>query len=83
MLVPKNGPLGRLYEKEILLRVEDDGLGFEPEISLKLNDLMASKHFGLTGMHERASLIGAEITVHSRRNQGTQIQVIWESKESA
>ena len=73
---------GRLYEKEILLRVEDDGRGFESEISLKLDDLIAGKHFGLAGMHERAGLIGAEITIHSAQNQGTQIQVTWKAKDS-
>ena len=73
---------GRLYEKEILLRVEDDGRGFESEISLQLDDLIAGKHFGLAGMHERAGLIGAEIMIHSAQNQGTQIQVVWKSKES-
>ena len=73
---------GRLYEKEIQLRVEDDGIGLNPEISLKPNDLLAGKHFGLVGMFERANLIGAELSVHSQPNQGTQIQVIWKSKET-
>jgi two-component system sensor histidine kinase DegS len=70
---------GRLYQKEIDIRVEDDGIGFSSEISLKLDHILAKKHFGLAGMYERASLIGAEISIHSTPNQGTKIQVIWSS----
>ena len=44
---------GRLSQKEFEIRVEDDGMGLNPEISLNLNDLLANKHFGLAGMHER------------------------------
>lgn len=73
---------GRLHEKQIDIRVEDDGIGFDSDISLKLNDMLANKHFGLVGMFERANLIGAEISIHSQRNQGTRIQVIWRLKES-
>jgi len=71
----------RLNEEEIHIRVEDDGIGFHPGISLKLTDLLASKHFGLVGMFERANLIGAEMSIHSQPNQGTHVQVIWKSKE--
>jgi len=74
--------LGRLSEKEINIRVDDDGIGLNPEISLKPNDLLSNKHFGLVGMLERASLIGTEISINSKPNEGTQIQSIWKSKES-
>jgi len=73
---------GRLYQEEIDIRVEDNGIGFSSEISLKLDDLLAKKHFGLAGMYERASLIRADINIHSKPNQGTKIQVIWKSKET-
>jgi signal transduction histidine kinase len=73
---------GRLSEKQIDIRVEDDGIGLDSDISLKLNDMLANKHFGLVGMFERANLIGAEISIHSQRNQGTRIQVLWKAKEA-
>ena len=73
---------GRFYKNEFDIKVEDDGIGLNSDISLKLNDLLAQKHFGLAGMHERASLIGAEINISSRANEGTSIQVMWRSKES-
>jgi signal transduction histidine kinase len=73
---------GRLHANEILLRVEDDGLGLGSDVSLNLNDLIASRHFGLAGMHERASLIGAELNIVSKPGAGTQIQLVWKLKES-
>ncbi|HET9587599.1 MAG TPA: ATP-binding protein, partial [Anaerolineales bacterium] len=73
---------GRLRPDEIDIRLEDDGVGFDSEISLRQNDMLAKKHFGLAGMHERANLIGAEISIHSRPSQGTTIRVTWKSKES-
>lgn len=73
---------GRLHQEEIDIRAEDDGSGFNSEISLKLNDMLAKRHFGLAGMYERASLIGAELSIYSKPDQGTKIQVTWKSKES-
>ena len=72
----------RLSEKVITIRVEDDGVGFHPQISLKPGDLLVNKHFGLVGMFERANLIGAELKIGSQQNQGTQVQVTWKSKET-
>jgi signal transduction histidine kinase len=74
--------IGRLFEKEFDIKVEDDGIGLKPEISLKMNDLLAGKHFGLAGMRERASLIGAEISITSKVNEGTQIQVTWKADKA-
>jgi signal transduction histidine kinase len=73
---------GRFYEKQIEIRVQDDGIGFDSDVSLKLDDMLAHKHFGLVGMFERANLIGADIRIHSQPDQGTRIQVIWKAKES-
>ena len=73
---------GRLQPGEFEVRVQDDGIGLSPDVSLKLNDLLANKHFGLAGMHERADLINAKVTIASRENEGTQIQVLWKSKET-
>jgi signal transduction histidine kinase len=73
---------GKLSEKRIEIEVTDDGIGFRDEVSLKLDDMLANKHFGLAGMHERADLISAVIRIDSKPGHGTQVQVIWESKDS-
>ena len=73
---------GELSTKEISLQVSDDGVGFKDGISLRLDEMISNKHYGLAGMHERAELIGARISIRSQPNQGTQIQVRWETKES-
>jgi signal transduction histidine kinase len=73
---------GRLHQEEIDIRVGDDGIGFNSDINLKLDHMLANKHFGLVGMLERANLIGADISVNSKPNQGTKIQVTWKSGES-
>jgi signal transduction histidine kinase len=68
---------GELREKEIRLEVVDDGVGFATEINLPLDDMVANKHYGLAGMHERANLIGAVVRITSKPKQGTQIRVAW------
>jgi len=48
------------------LVVQDDGVGFDP-------DTVSRDHYGLTGMQERASLIGATLTVSSHPTGGTEV----------
>lgn len=55
---------------EIRLNVEDDGVGFNVEAALAKPDA-----FGLTGMKERAALLGGECRIRSRPGQGTRIEV--------
>jgi PAS domain S-box-containing protein len=52
------------------LRISDDGRGFDPAS-------IASDHFGLRIMRERAATIGAALTVDSRLGRGTQVLVRW------
>ncbi len=66
---------GRLDQKQIDLRVEDDGVGFEAQNGLELEHLIAHRHFGLAGMVERAKLIDAEVKIHSTPGNGTKIQI--------
>ena len=73
---------GQLAETQVYLEVVDDGLGIDPQISLDLDDLAIHKHFGLTGMHERASVIGAELQIVSKAREGTQIYIRWKPKDS-
>jgi signal transduction histidine kinase len=51
---------------EIVLRVEDGGCGFEPD--------MCCDGIGLVSMRERVQLVGGDITVRSTPNQGTVIE---------
>jgi signal transduction histidine kinase len=52
------------------LEIEDCGLGFDPQA-----DLNQRGHLGLAGMSERAREIGWNLSVESRRGQGTRIRV--------
>jgi signal transduction histidine kinase len=72
--------IGTLSPGRIDIIIEDDGIGFATEISLKLNDMSANKHFGLLNMLERANLIGAEIKIDSKPGQGTKVSVMWMSR---
>ena len=53
----------------ILLKVEDDGEGFE------VNAATSDQHWGLKNMNERARAIGARIRVRSSPGAGTRIAV--------
>ena len=70
----------RLSREKAELEVEDDGIGFDAETSLKLDSILKDKHFGLAGLYERASLIGAQVNISSKPGHGTRVQVIWEAK---
>ena len=53
--------------EHVLLMVEDDGVGFAPDGT--------TGGFGLLGMQERASLVGASLEIESALGQGTTILV--------
>jgi signal transduction histidine kinase len=71
---------GTLAPASIEIAVLDDGIGFVTETNLKLDEMVANKHFGLANMLERASLINAVINIESKPQQGTQIKVQWKAK---
>lgn len=50
------------------LRIEDNGAGFDPRVR-------KPGHFGLAGMSERATAIGARFSIDSRPSGGTSIRV--------
>ncbi len=68
---------GELDHGQVELVVEDDGVGFMAGEHLDLARLLANKHFGLAGMHERAVLIGAKMQIDSTPGKGTRVRVIW------
>ncbi len=62
----------RYDEQQFRLRVRDDGKGIDPTI---LSQQGVEGHFGLHGMHERATLVGAKLTVWSEVNAGTEVEL--------
>ena len=53
------------------LVVRDDGTGFDPE-TVRL------ERYGLTGMRERAAMIGASVALNSRPGGGTEVRCVLE-----
>lgn len=59
-------------DNKFVLQVEDNGVGFDVE---KTRQTSSSSGIGLKSMTNRASLIGAQISVQSQPGKGTSIQV--------
>jgi signal transduction histidine kinase len=57
------------YDDGVRLRVEDDGIGFDPEDK-------DGRGFGLTSMSERARALGGELRLNSAPGAGTAIEVV-------
>ena len=55
----------------LLIAIEDDGIGFDPEII----DSDRSLHFGLRGMRERADTIGGTFAIKSELGVKTQVLI--------
>jgi two-component system NarL family sensor kinase len=60
-------------DNKFVLKVEDNGVGFDVE--KKRTQTSSSSGIGLKSMTNRASLIGAQITVQSQPGKGTSIKV--------
>ncbi|GID93861.1 GAF domain-containing protein [Amorphoplanes digitatis] len=66
--------LGR-HGRTALLTVTDDGRGFEPAAGESCRVHPGGAPRGLRGMAERVRLLGGELRVRSRRDEGTTIEV--------
>ena len=55
---------------EMVLRVTDDGRGFDPEARA-----IRSRRLGLTSMHERAASLGGRLTIVSAAGEGTTVEL--------
>jgi signal transduction histidine kinase len=51
------------------LRIEDNGIGFDP-------DALRPGHYGIVGLREQAELIGAELRIDSKPNEGTTFRLL-------
>ena len=55
--------------KKLVVIVEDDGIGFDPE------SVSTGEHLGLFGMRERAEMIDGNLVIESAHGKGTTIMV--------
>lgn len=67
--------------EQILLEVEDDGVGFSVPDSLV--SLTRENHFGLLGIEERAAGIGGQLHIESIEGTGTVIRVLVPDEDGA
>ncbi len=58
---------------EVLVRVMDDGIGFDPAAVQGIPST-AGTGFGLSGMRERAGLVGGSLLLRSASGMGTTIE---------
>jgi signal transduction histidine kinase len=58
--------------RQLRVRIEDNGKGINPKV---LDGGGREGHYGLTGMRERAKLAGGKLTVRSRLDSGTEIEL--------
>jgi len=56
-------------DKKLIVIVEDDGSGFNPE------NVPDTGHLGLFGMRERAEMIGGQLVIESKSGKGTTVMV--------
>ena len=60
------------YTQDLALRVKDNGIGIDPTVMKSGRQ----GHFGLQGMRERASRIGAMLTLLSAAVSGTEVKLV-------
>ena len=58
------------HGEQLRVEVQDDGRGFA---AVPTKQLMAEGHMGLTGMQERAALLGGALVIESQPTQGTKV----------
>lgn len=56
----------------VCLRIDDDGVGFDPEAIVNSGD---TRRLGLIGMQERAEMLDGSLEVHSGSGAGTSVRV--------
>jgi signal transduction histidine kinase/ligand-binding sensor domain-containing protein len=64
--------VGLTYARDLTIRIADNGTGMDPAVASSGRD----GHFGLQGMRERATRIGARLTVETKAGAGTEITLV-------
>jgi CheY-like chemotaxis protein len=64
-----------MRKRDLLLRVRDQGQGFD--CSKILSAPGSRKAFGLSGIHDRCSLLGGKMRIQSQAGQGTQVSFVF------
>ena len=59
-------------DRQVVMIIEDDGVGFDPTATLRQSD---DRGLGVIGMHERAALAGGTLDIESEVGKGTTIFV--------
>lgn len=60
----------------VVLRVHDDGIGFDPDsLAADAGDRAAMGGYGILGMQERVALLDGKMTIRSGPGEGTEITV--------
>ena len=59
----------KAFENTVLIRIEDDGAGFDFE------NLRSKSGFGLVGLKERTELLNGEFSIESKIGEGTKVKV--------
>lgn len=65
--------IAEFHDKKVVVTIKDNGKGFN--VPGTVGDLTRDGKLGLTGMHERARLVGGSVTLHSEPGKGTTIVV--------
>jgi signal transduction histidine kinase len=60
---------GRVTDAEVVLQIEDDGVGFDER------RLSSAQALGLLGMRERAEAVGGAVAIESRVRKGAKVKV--------
>jgi signal transduction histidine kinase len=61
---------------QFVVRVEDDGVGFDPTTMLSDGERRNGSGFGLYSIRERLALFGGEVTIFSQPGQGTRVALL-------
>ena len=59
-------------ERDLRIRVRDDGIGVDPQV---LARGQRTGHWGLPGIRERSENLGGRLSIWSKKNQGTEVEL--------
>ncbi|PWH20153.1 MAG: hypothetical protein DDG59_00965 [Anaerolineae bacterium] len=65
--------------KGVILTIEDDGIGFDPEIVLKRREYPT---WGVKIMRERMLAVGGQLSIESEQGKGTRVIATWEEQSA-